>query len=362
MLWLDRKYVLLLSGRLRNFKKKNQDTYNFSCPICGDSSKDKRKARGWIYLKKGQLRYFCHNCNDARNIQHLIKYLDPGLHTEYVKEKLSEAGDDTKTLFEEFKKPVFVRTTGLKDLKKVSALAHDHPVKAYVDKRMIPTTLHWKLFYAPKFKAWVNSMVPGKFKSIENDEPRLIIPFLDKDKNLFGFQGRSFSKTGMRYITIMLDQDKPKVFGLDSIDQNKPVYVFEGPIDSMFVPNSIASAGGDVTSHLRMTDIPKNKIVVVYDNERRSIHTVHKMAKSIDDGYKICIWPDYIIEKDVNDMVLSGKTPDQIKDIIDNNTYCGLEAKLHLTIWRRCNEGFGYNKTNKESSERSKRPDLLDSL
>lgn len=361
MLWLDRKYVLLLSGRLRNFKKKNQDTYNFACPICGDSSKDRRKARGWIYLKKGQLRYFCHNCNDARSIQSLIKYLDPGLHAEYVKEKLSENKEETP--IEEFKKPKFVSTTGLRVLKKVSQLSHDHPVKVYVDRRKIPSHFHWKLFYAPKFKAWVNSMLPGKFESTEKDEPRLIIPFLDKEENLFGFQGRSFSKTGVRYITIMLDENKPKIFGLDSIDRDRPIYVFEGPIDSMFVPNSIASAGGDLTSHLATASIPKDRAVIVYDNERRNVHTVKKMLKSIEDGYRVCVWPENVVEKDVNDMIMSGIPPDQVKTIIDANTYSGLEAKLHLTIWRRCNEeGIRYNKTNKESTKKSRRQDLLDRL
>lgn len=337
MLWLEHKYINLMSSRLERFARVNANTYKFRCPICGDSQKDRRKTRGYIYMRKGALKYFCHNCNASMGLPWFIKSQDPTLYAEYLKEKMLEQGqkDDTHAFAEKMKTPVFIKTTGLKDLKKVSQLKPEHPVKLYIQKRMIPTESHHKLFLTMKFKAWVNTMIPDKFEDLENDEPRLILPFLDKDKNLFGFQGRSFKKSGIRYITIILDDEKPKIFGLDTMDDSKDIYVVEGPIDSLFLPNGIASAGGDLITPLNLLDVQKDRFVVVYDNEPRNKHTVKHIEKAIESGYRVCIWPSSIEQKDINDMVLAGYTTDKVKDIIDECTYSGPTAKLHLAIWRK---------------------------
>lgn len=337
MLWLEHKYINLLSSRLERFNRVNANTYKFRCPICGDSQKDKRKTRGYVYARKGSLKFFCHNCNASMGLPWFIKTLDPTLHTEYLKERMLENGhkDETQEFANKMKTPVFVKTTGLKDLKKVSQLSHDHPVKQYVTKRLIPTDTHYKLFLSMKFKTWVNSMIPDKFDDIDKDEPRLIIPFLDKDKNLFGFQGRSFRNTGIRYITIMLNEDQPKIFGLDTMDDSKDIYVVEGPLDSLFLPNGIASAGGDLITPLQQLDVQKDRFVVVYDNEPRNKHTVKHIEKAIDNGYRVCIWPTTLEQKDINDMVLAGYTTDKVKEIIDECTYNGATGKLHLALWRK---------------------------
>lgn len=337
MLWLEHKYINLLSSRLERFNRVNANTYKFRCPICGDSQKDKRKTRGYVYARKGSLKFFCHNCNASMGLPWFIKTLDPTLHTEYLKERMVENGhkDETQEFVNKMKAPVFVKNTGLKDLKKVSQLKAEHPVKEYVSNRLIPTDTHYKLFLAMKFKAWVNSMIPDKFDDIDNDEPRLIIPFLDKDKNLFGFQGRSFRKTGIRYITIMLNEDQPKIFGLDTMDDSKDIYVVEGPLDSLFLPNGIASAGGDLITPLQQLDVQKDRFVVVYDNEPRNKHTVKHIEKAIDNGYRVCIWPTTLEQKDINDMVLAGYTTDKVKEIIDACTYSGATGKLHLALWRK---------------------------
>jgi hypothetical protein len=266
-----------------------------------------------------------------------IKTLDPTLYTEYLKERMVENGhkDETQEFVNKMKTPVFVKTTSLKDLQKISQLKPEHPIKQYISKRLIPSEAHHKLFLTRNFKAWVNTMLPDKFKDVENDEPRLIIPFLDKEKNLFGFQGRSFKNTGIRYITIILNDDMPKIFGLDTMDDSKDIYVVEGPIDSLFLPNGIASAGGDLISPLQQLDVQKDKFVVVYDNEPRNKETIKKIAKAIDSGYRVCIWPTAMEQKDINDMVLAGYTIDKVKEIINECTYSGPTAKLHFALWRK---------------------------
>ena len=340
MNWIDLKYVNMLSIRLERFKKV-QDRFNMRCPICGDSRKNKSKTRGWILPHGNKTRYYCHNCNVSLSLSDFIKSVDQNLYFEYIKDVMIEkSGTAPLTPVQEFanmmKKPVFIKNTGLTTLKKISQLDPEHPAKRYVADRMIPSEVHYKLFYAPKFKKWVNSIIPDKFESIEHDEPRLIIPFFDEGKKFFGFQGRSFRpNVDLKYITILLDESKPKVFGLDTVDPTSRIYAFEGPLDSLFIPNSIASAGGRIDSSLLLTNLPKHNIVIVYDNERRSKETVDKMESAIADGYSICFWPE-LDYKDVNDMVKKGGySQEYIKHMIDSNTYNGLNAQLQMAIWKK---------------------------
>lgn len=342
--WLDAKYVAMLSGRLRNFKKKDRYSWNFSCPKCGDSRTNKRKARGYVFPAKGELLFYCQKCTVTLKIPYLIQLVDPGLYDQYVVEKLTSAQSDAaakdKLDHESFVKkltvPKFISATPLGKLRKVSQLEPDHYVKQYVEKRLIPPEVHHKLFLAMKFKTLVNEFIPGKFESVEQDEPRLIIPFLDKDRNLFGFQGRDFRKnSSLRYITIMLNDEMPKMYGLDTFDPTKHGYVLEGPIDSMFLPNAIASAGGKITSDLNTVSTDKAGFTIVYDNEPRNVETVNKMEKAIQAGYPTCIWPDGVTAKDINQMVLEGTSAEKVVDIIEENTYVGLAATLRLSAWRK---------------------------
>jgi transcription elongation factor Elf1 len=340
MYWIENKYVGLISGRLERFTRVNNNTYTFRCPFCGDSKNHKSKTRGYIYNKESGLRFYCHNCGSSMGFSWFIKKLDPTLYLEFVKEKLLDSGGK-KSEFQDFvdkmKKPSFISNTSLKQLKKISQLSSEHPAKKYVESRKIPSEVHYRLFYAPRFKEWVNSIIPNKIKDEAKEEPRLIIPFIDKEGNLFGFQGRSFrsSKNALRYVTIMLDENKPKIFGLDKIDDSKTIYAVEGPIDSLFLKNAIASAGGNIISEIGYTSLPKDNIIVLYDNEPRNPHTIEKIETAIDNGYKVSIFSNKIEHKDINEMVLNGIPINQIHTMIDENTFKGAEAKLFLTYWRR---------------------------
>ena len=130
-----------------------------------------------------------------------------------------------------------------------------------------------------------------------------------------------------------MNDNQPKIYGLDTVDFNRKTYSFEGPIDSMFVPNSIAVAGGEMIPALKGID--KHNLVLIYDNEPRSKETVKKLDKAILNGYNVVIWPENLHQKDVNDMVLAGLSVDFIKHTIDQNTYHGLSAKLTLAKWSK---------------------------
>jgi hypothetical protein len=119
------------------------------------------------------------------------------------------------------------------------------------------------------------------------------------------------------------------------MNPSKDIYVVEGPIDSLFLPNGIASAGGDLIGPLQQLDVQKQQFVVVYDNEPRNKHIVKNIEKAIDSGYRVCIWPTTMEQKDINDMVLAGYSIDKVKNIINECTYSNAKAQLHLAIWRK---------------------------
>ena len=341
MQWLESKYVSLLSSRLRNFKRKSPTLFNFSCPLCGDSTTHKSKARGYIYDKKGTMLFHCHNCNATMSIPNFIKMIDQLLYNQFTMEKLQGNKTEEQLALESFvdkmKKPVFLKEGPLKGLKKVSQLSPDHRVKKLIDARKIPTPYHAKLFSCPNFKKFTNDLVPHKFteESLARDETRLLIPFFTKEKTVHAYQGRALGESKVKYITIVLDESVPKVYGLDTVNFDRTTYVLEGPIDSMFVPNSIATAGGDLVSALAPLSAHKSSMVMVYDNEPRSRDTIKKLDKAIMQGYNIVVWPENLDHKDINDMILAGMSSEFITHIMKTNTYRDLAAKMALTKWSK---------------------------
>ena len=334
MTYVDLKYINILSGRLSLFKRKTNNLFNFRCPFCGDSQKNKMKARGYVYAKENKYSFKCHNCGITSSIGNLIKHVDMSLFKEYRMEAFVNKDRVVKEKPKEitFSKREYHFKTPLKGLKKISQLQHNHPAKEYVQKRKIPNEYHRKLYYAPYFAKFVNSIIPRKL-SEDNDEPRLVIPFFDEYENLIGFQGRSFSKNSIRYITIMIEEDKPKIFGLDEVDWTKRVYALEGPIDSMFIDNSIAMIGADGGAYINSKK--KQDIVIVYDNEPKSSMIYKKLSRNIDEGFSVCIWPNFLQYKDINDMILSGMTKVEILNIINVNTFQDLNAKMKLVEWSK---------------------------
>ena len=207
----------------------------------------------------------------------------------------------------------------------------EHYAKKYVLTRQIPINFHSELYYAEDFKKFVESLEIDKDGLKEND-PRLIIPFYDENKELIAFQGRALTDSKIRYITISVNRDVTKFFGLDRIDRSKRVYVVEGPIDSMFIPNAIATADSDLA---RVKQLNLEDVVLVYDNEPRNKEIVRQMNKSANDGFSICVLPESTDSKDINDQILNGKTSTELMEMIDKYTFSGLRLTLELSNWRK---------------------------
>ena len=333
--FIDRTFLLRVSPKLQKFTQKKPDLYNFRCPLCGDSSKNKTKARGYVYEKKNNYFYMCHNCGASTTFYNFLEKVDPNLVKEYALEryKNGEQGRDNyvKPTFEELKTetPKFKKSL---DIPSVNSLPEEHYAKVYVKSRRIPEAFYSDLYFAEDFKSFVESLEIEK-EGLKEDDPRLIIPFYDEDKNLVAFQGRALGESKLRYITVKIDKDNHKVFGLDRIDKEETIYVVEGPIDSMFIENAVATADSNLMSASRHLD--KTKIVLVYDNEPRNKDIVKQMDKAIEEHYQIVIWPEMIVEKDINDMILSGFSPDEIQDIISKNTFVNLRAKMEFINWKK---------------------------
>ena len=319
---IDSKYVGLISSRLQKFKKVKPDLYNFRCPICGDSQKNKNKCRGYMYVVKNNTNFKCHNCGASLSLNNFIKKLDTTLHKQYTLEKFKEGHTGRSFVVDEpefkFKKPVFRKKL---DLPK----ATENPyAKEYLEERKLNPE---KFYFTDKFKEWTNTK-KQTFDSTYRDEPRIIIPMYDADKNLIGFQGRSLTHNSVKYITVMLEDSAPKIYGLDTIDEKLPVYVVEGPFDSTFINNSVALCGSDGDlGYLEGSDI-----ILVYDNEPRNREIVGRIERCIDRNQKVVIWPNGIIEKDINDMIIAGH---DVMSMIKSNTYSGLEAKVKFNIWKK---------------------------
>ena len=318
---VDSKFIGLISPKLQKFKRVKPDLYNFRCPICGDSKKNKSKTRGYLYAVKTNVNFKCHNCGASMSLNNFLKTVDPYVHKQYTFEKFKDGHTGRNFVAEEpkfkFEPPKFKPKL---DLPKAS---ENQIAKQYLEKRNINPS---KFYYTDTFKGWVNTLVT-KFDDVKYDEPRIIIPLIYENQ-LIGIQGRSLGPNSVKYITIMLDEDAPKIYGLDEVDTKKPIYILEGPFDSTFIENSVAMCGSD----LDIGSFGWSDYIWVFDNEPRNREINSRISKVIDRGEKVVIWPQNIEEKDINDMVLGGH---DVKSVLESNTFSGLKAKLKFNSWKK---------------------------
>ncbi len=316
---IDSKYIGLVSSRLGNFKRVKSDLYNFRCPICGDSKKNKTKTRGYLYTIKADVNFRCHNCGASMTFSNFLKEIDPVVHKQYVFERFKQGSTGRGTVVEEpvfkFEAPTFKSSIDLPLASTVDVS------RIYLEKRKLDPT---KFYYAERFVEYVNS---HKQSLDVKEHPRIIIP-LYYEKNLVGVQGRTLNSNSVKYITTIFYDEAPKIYGLDNIRRDAPVFVTEGPFDSTFLLNSIAMCGAD--SDVRKWGV--STPVWVYDNEPRSKEITERISSAIARGDSVVIWPTGIKEKDINDMILAGH---DVQSIVESNTYSGLEANLQFTTWKR---------------------------
>ena len=329
MSFIDAKYIGLVSVRLQKFSRKKENLYTFRCPYCGDSQKNKNKTRGYIYKYKNDHNFKCHNCGASKSLTNFLKDQDVGLYDQYIMERykagLTGKMSNTPDPVVPSSKPHFKKKDF--DLPRISELNNSHPAKIYLQKRQIPDNKLREFYFCEKFKHWTNTQ-KQMFDSEENDEPRIIIPLKDKN-GIFGFQGRTLNpRSKLRYITVMLNDDSPKIYGLDKVDASQPIYIVEGPFDSTFIKNAVAMCGSDVD----IRTLGWRDYIYVFDNEPRNKQICDRISKTIDNGDKVVIWNSKIQEKDLNDMVLAGL---DVQDVVSSSAYHGLNAKVKFNGWKK---------------------------
>ena len=332
-LYTDQKYVGLISPRLELFKQVRQNLWNSRCPICGDSQKNRSKKRLYIYAKKQDLFVKCHNCGFGSNLGNFIKQLDPHLHSQYIVERY-KAGETGQRKSKEpefhFEKPKFKPQPTKINLPSIGKLDKEHFARKYFESRKIPESFKDKVYFAEDFKEWAQSVSKIDYSNLGKEEPRMVIPFFDMEGKLIAAQGRALGKNELRYITVKVEEDSLKIYGLDRWNPEDHTYIVEGPIDSMFLPNCLAVAGGDLLTY----NGDKEKTTLIFDNEPRNIHTIKKIMDSISKGWSVVIWSKERKFKDINDLIISGLSTDEILDMINTRTMKGLEADWTAREWR----------------------------
>lgn len=346
MLYLDLKYINLLSNHFERFVRKSEYLYNVRCPICGDSQVKKTRMRGYLYRVKDSMAFKCHNCNCSMGFGNLLKHMNTELHKEWTLEYLKEKRPSSFAIHQKLtQRKEFTQSSvrfGVVDqviyqhAEKISDLPDLHFCKSYIRDRHIPEKYWSRLYFSPSFKDFADEVSPNHGKDVSKD-PRLVIPFYDAYGSVVAISGRDLlgKRDALRYITIRVDasSERKLVYGLDRVDQSKPVIVVEGPLDSLFLTNAVASGSSNLV--LVAKQLSAQDITLVFDNEPRNKEIIDQMTQAIRGGYKVCIWSEWITQKDINGMVLAGHKPEEIQNIIKDNSFTGLTALTHLAVWKK---------------------------
>jgi hypothetical protein len=334
----DAKYVLMASVRLRNFVQKREYLYQFDCPLCGDNpGKRGRGANIFRSSRADNLMYHCYRCNQSLSLRDLLGKVDVDLAEQYRKEIRTPwfYRYTQPVKIEQPQAPVYQPCPSaiLDDLRSIETLPDNHPAKVYIMNRKIPASFHKSLYWAEDFAALAQKFRPdGTYNKLVS-EPRIVIPSLDENGNILALQGRSINpECPVKYITAKTADAAPKLFGLHRHQKHERTYVTEGPFDAMFLPNALSIGGSD----LACPQVPKDA-VMVFDNEPRRPQTVMKMLKAAEDGFAVCVWPEYLQQKDINDMILNGRSPEHVKQLIDECTCQGRTAIRRINFWKRVN-------------------------
>ena len=335
MLWLERKYLSQVVSLLDMAKWKNENTLNHRCPYCGDSAKNTYKARGYHFQVGQNFVYKCHNCGKSTSSVNFLKDHFPMIHKEYIKEWLKESGKSPRTKkmpsANDFKFTPREEVLNMKriDLSAVCFPANEKGVaREFLESRKIPESKIKDLWFVSQAQSL--DILSDKYRDrVLGEDPRIVIQFFNESGELVGVSGRAINDSPLRYLTMRFLDDVPLIYNIDKVDKSKTVYVTEGPIDSLFLPNAISVGGSDFK---KIDDSIKENAILIYDNEPRNAEIIKKIDEVIDLGWSVCIWDDRRVSdiKDINDMVLNGLSQDEIVDIITSNTYSGLSAKVKL--------------------------------
>ena len=342
------------------------DTYNFRCPICGDSKKDKNKKRGYFYWKpdKNYYSFKCHNCNEAHTLIGYLKLYEKDMYRKYIYNALKSGG---KLKVRATQNSIVPNIVSKIDNSAVKSLISDllkrkdiipaknikeYEVQKYIFDRGIPKNKLKHLFYSDNFYDKLYKplkILLGQFdknessKGVSNDK-RIFWFIKDRTNNIIGIQGRSVEKdANRRYLTVKIVASSVMLGNLENVSLTDRIFVTEGFIDSLFLPNAVSLNGSSYAGAIsKLKDLNAKDVTVVFDNEPHNKEIRKKVSGLIDNlisnhitNFGICLLPKNIRNKgkDINDYIKNGIEISKLINIINASTYYGAIAKIKLLRW-----------------------------
>lgn len=304
--------------------KFHKDRLNFACPYCGDSSNEHKK-RANLYWKN--LIYHCYNdgCRKHTNIVNFLKdYEHPITNTkdltfylDYIRANQIVTANKDYLEINSFQnlKEYSIPLSAIKEKLKLVTPNESMKIEKYLKSRFMHFRLDHFMYSEKENQLFIFNLTPDK-------------------KSAFGWQIRNFSKNKTKYVSYNIERANEMIlsrkinlsdeeilkmntlslyFGITSTDFSKPVTIFEGPIDSFLIPNSIALTGADKPTEM-FDDI--STIRYLFDNDlagRRIMEFKLKRKR------KVFMWNKLHKDFKIQPRLANMK---QIKDLNDLIEYC----------------------------------------
>lgn len=295
--------------------RKFDGTYNASCPVCREGKSWLKKKRLFYYPSTNT--FYCFNCSKSWNAINWIQ--DSSGLTRQEIELEAYNGDhslDVSRQITNFKAPRKEKPTlpydsiNLFNINQITHYTNNDQVKTalnYIKSRRLDTAIN-------KCSSYYISLTDFFHKN------RLCIPYIDRRGKILFYQTRALDNSEPRYLN-KIGYDKT-CFGLDKIDPNLDyIFIFEGPVDAMFVKNGISLAGLTMTNlqQNQLAEFPFHEKIWVLDNPSKDEAAKQKIFDLISAKEKVFRWPSNCSYKDFNEWaVKEGKDEIPFNYIIDS--------------------------------------------
>lgn len=324
---IDLNYINLLSRELKGFKHSNKK-YNFRCPYCGDSTKSLKKQRGWLINFNNETFFKCFNCGITKNFKTFLKDIDISLYNQYIFDVFDDKSFNNNNI-ESNTESISITKQQLESCPYLISCSKLNKGQLYLRKRKI--SCFDRFYYTEKYGKVLEFLNLKKYESeFDNENDSIIIPHYNRDNTIAFLQFR-FLNGNIRYRTYRIDEKAPKVWGLEKLDLNKPIFISEGAFDASFLDNGIAMSGADLSDCVLLNNYKEN-IYMILDNEPYNEQILNRYDKLVKNGYKIFIWPN-VPEKDINEYFLSYGNVNIFSD--KSRYFSGIMADWELAKWRK---------------------------
>lgn len=311
----------------RPLHKKYQNVFNAECPVCKEGKSAGRSRRLFYFPHKGY--FFCHNCSKSWRPFEWVKEVTTMTIPEIIKRNNEKAGENQ--LPEKYVKPVEEKVElVISDLPEGSVdLTDETQVQFYHTNKFVKLALE----YCRNRRLFTATNSCSKFYVALEDKVhrnRLVIPFYGDNNKVICYQTRALTSNQFpKYLTKFGEKE---LFGLNNVDSTIPyVFVFEGPIDSMFVKNGIAMASLSPTEKQlqQINNLIGFEQIYVFDNDKNNAQTSRKIEKYIKERKKIFIWPkEFSRFKDFNEICCSLELDEIPWKFVVKNSAKGPEALI----------------------------------